>query len=63
MRRLERYLAEGEPRVQHFAEITARLAKREYAAGEAELDDRRALPAGLRPCDPRAASLTLHPKR
>ncbi|MDH4103350.1 MAG: hypothetical protein OEV29_08180 [Thermoleophilia bacterium] len=62
MRWLERYLPEGEPRIQHFAEITVGLAKREYAAGEAELDDRRALPAGLHPCDPRAASLTLHPK-
>jgi hypothetical protein len=28
MRWLERYLAEGSPRLQHFAEITASLAKR-----------------------------------
>ena len=33
MRWLERYLAEGEPRLQHFAEITASLAKREFEAG------------------------------
>jgi hypothetical protein len=29
MRWLERYLTEGSPRLQHFAEITASLAKRE----------------------------------
>ena len=29
MRWLERYLSEGTPRLQHFAEITASLAKRE----------------------------------
>jgi hypothetical protein len=29
LRWLERYLAEGSPRLQHFAEITASLAKRE----------------------------------
>lgn len=29
MRWLERYLAEGTPRLQHFAEIVASLAKRE----------------------------------
>jgi hypothetical protein len=29
MRWLERYLAEGSPRLQHLAEITATLAKRE----------------------------------
>jgi hypothetical protein len=29
LRWLERYLAEGSPRLQHFAEITARLAKLE----------------------------------
>ena len=29
MRWLERYLSEGEPRLQHFAEITASLAKLE----------------------------------
>jgi hypothetical protein len=29
MRWLERYLSEGSPRLQHFAEITAALAKRE----------------------------------
>jgi hypothetical protein len=29
MRWLERYLTEGSPRLQHFAEITAALAKRE----------------------------------
>jgi hypothetical protein len=29
LRWLERYLAEGSPRLQHFAEITATLAKRE----------------------------------
>jgi hypothetical protein len=28
LRWLERYLAEGSPRLQHFAEITASLAKR-----------------------------------
>jgi hypothetical protein len=29
MRWLERYLTEGTPRLQHFAEITARLAEQE----------------------------------
>jgi hypothetical protein len=29
MRWLERYLTEGSPRLRHFAEITASLAKRE----------------------------------
>ena len=29
LRWLERYLSEGSPRLQHFAEITAALAKRE----------------------------------
>jgi hypothetical protein len=29
MRWLERYLTEGEPRLQHFAEITTSLASRE----------------------------------
>jgi hypothetical protein len=29
LRWLERYLAEGEPRLQHFAEIAMRLAQRE----------------------------------
>jgi hypothetical protein len=29
LRWLERYLAEGSPRLRHFAEITANLAKRE----------------------------------
>jgi hypothetical protein len=29
MRWLERYLAEGEPRLKHFAEITVSLAKRD----------------------------------
>jgi hypothetical protein len=29
MRWLERYLTEGSPRFQHFAEITTSLAKRE----------------------------------
>jgi hypothetical protein len=29
MRWLERYLSEGSPRLQHFAEVTASLAKRE----------------------------------
>ena len=33
MRWLERYLTEGSPRLQHFAEITASLAKRELEAG------------------------------
>jgi hypothetical protein len=33
LRWLERYLAEGSPRLQHFAEITASLAKRELEAG------------------------------
>jgi hypothetical protein len=34
LRWLERYLAEGTPRLQHFAEITTNLAKREPEAGE-----------------------------
>ncbi len=34
MRWLERYLAEGSPRLHHFAEIVASLAKRELEAGE-----------------------------
>ena len=29
MRWLERYLTEGTPRLQHFAEVAARLAKRD----------------------------------
>ena len=29
LRWAERYITEGSPRLQHFAEITARLAKRE----------------------------------
>jgi hypothetical protein len=29
LRWFERYLTEGEPRLQHFADITASLAKRE----------------------------------
>jgi hypothetical protein len=29
MRWLERYLTQGSPRLQHFAEITASLAKRD----------------------------------
>ena len=29
MRWLERYLTEGSPRLQHFAEVTARLAEQE----------------------------------
>jgi 2-polyprenyl-6-methoxyphenol hydroxylase-like FAD-dependent oxidoreductase len=33
MRWLERYLTEGSPRLHHFADITARLAKRELEAG------------------------------
>jgi hypothetical protein len=33
MRWLERYLVEGSPRLQHFAEITTSLAKREHEAG------------------------------
>jgi len=33
MRWLERYLTEGSPRLQHFAEITARLAEREAHRG------------------------------
>lgn len=33
LRWLERYLTEGTPRLQHFAEITARLAKGEFEAG------------------------------
>ena len=33
MRWLERYLAEGSPRLQHFAAITASLAKRECEPG------------------------------
>jgi hypothetical protein len=39
MRWLERYLVEGSPRLQHFAEITASLANRELAA-EDELGQR-----------------------
>ena len=33
MRWLERYLTEGSPKLQHFAEITASLAKRESTDG------------------------------
>ncbi len=33
MRWLERYLAEGSPRLRHFAEIVASLAKRQLEAG------------------------------
>ena len=33
MRWLERYLAEGSPRLQHFAEITMSIAQRELEAG------------------------------
>ena len=33
MRWLERYLAEGSPRLQHYAEIVAGLAKRELEVG------------------------------
>jgi hypothetical protein len=33
MRWLERYLTEGSPRLQHFAEITASLAKRKPTDG------------------------------
>jgi hypothetical protein len=33
MRWLERYLTEGAPRLRHFAEITAALAKREPTDG------------------------------
>lgn len=33
IRWLERYLAEHSPRLQHFAEITASLAKHEFDAG------------------------------
>jgi len=29
LRRLERYVTEGSPRLRHFAEVTAVLAKRE----------------------------------
>ncbi len=34
LRWLERYLAEGSPRLQHYAEIVAGLATRELDAGE-----------------------------
>lgn len=34
LRWLERYLAEGSPRLRHFAELTASLARRERAIGE-----------------------------
>ena len=34
LRWLERYLAESSPRLQHFAEITARLAARDAFDGE-----------------------------
>jgi hypothetical protein len=30
MRWLERYLVEGSPRLEHFAEVTASLASREF---------------------------------
>ena len=33
LRWLERYLSEGTPRLQHFAEITASLAKHEFEDG------------------------------
>jgi hypothetical protein len=33
LRWLERYLAEGSPRLRHFAEVAADLARREHAAG------------------------------
>ena len=33
MRWLERFLLEGSPRLQHFAEITTSLAKRQSEAG------------------------------
>ena len=33
MRWLERYLTEGSPRLQHFAEVTAALAEREAGLG------------------------------
>jgi hypothetical protein len=54
MRCLERYLAEGSPRLQHFAEVTTSLDKREtdlasYLRIEArELDGRYELAAGSR---------------
>lgn len=35
MRWLERYITEGSPRLQHFAEITASLAKREPTVADA----------------------------
>jgi len=38
MRWLERYLAEGSPRLQHFADISASLAKRESRARELPVD-------------------------
>ena len=34
MRWLERYLSEGTPRLQHFAELTVRLAQRDSASHE-----------------------------
>jgi len=34
MRWLERYLSEGTPRLQHFAEVAADLAKRDAASHE-----------------------------
>ena len=34
MRWLERYLTEGSLRLQHFAEVTARLAQRDSASHE-----------------------------
>jgi hypothetical protein len=34
MRWLERYLSEGTPRLQHFAEVAANLAKRDVASHE-----------------------------
>jgi hypothetical protein len=43
MRWLERYLTEGSPRLQHFAEITASLAQR--APGTVTTMSRRALSA------------------
>ena len=40
MRWLERYLTEGTPRLQHFAEITASLANRELSSRRQRFEHR-----------------------
>jgi len=46
LRWLERYITEGSPRVQHFAEITACLAKLDTGDGVAPLCTNTAREAG-----------------